>query len=78
MISPLFLPFRFTLKDNGARLVIESCQLSDSGEYTCTASVGATSVAGLGGTPGRTVKLVLEVSRVPVPPSQPRIQVIKF
>ena len=69
------------MKDNGARLVIESCQLSDSGEYTCTASTGGTPATVLGGTAaaaGRTVKLVLEVSRVPVPPSQPRIQVIKL
>ena len=49
---------RHSLQDS--RLVIDKCVQSDSGEYTCTAGTAS-------------VKLVLEVRVLPIPPPQPKV-----
>ena len=68
---------RFNIKEGGAKLSIKNCELIDSGEYICTAKSSIEqSLSGVNPNT-RTVRLVLEVSRLPVPPSQPKVQDLK-
>ena len=66
---------RFHIHEGGAKLSIANCEITDSGEYICTAK--SSNVTGSVNSSTRTVRLVLEVSRLPVPPPQPKVQDLK-
>ncbi|XP_023330642.1 triple functional domain protein isoform X4 [Eurytemora carolleeae] len=56
--------FRVEIGSGSSRLNIEDCDISDSGEYSCVLE-------------HETLKILLQVSRIPPPPTQPRVQDLK-
>ena len=56
--------FRVEVTSGGSQLWIEECDISDSGEYSCVLE-------------HETVKVLLQVSKVPPAPAQPRVQDLK-
>jgi hypothetical protein len=56
--------FRVEIGSGSSRLNVEDCDISDSGEYSCVLEHD-------------TLKILLQVSRIPPPPTQPRVQDLK-